>query len=187
MSERLTPSRETSNACRSGAVARVFRRGLQYCARRYAVTPLVGPSITATTSMLRVSSARDDVQGRAADAQPLAASPPATVSAAVPDVPLSGSPLAVPAAPQPVAPLGLPPGPQPLGPPLGPQPAAPLAVPAEPAPAAIAPPLGAPLAVPPAPIAAPPVAASVPSDAADAPPPPDAVQSAFAPLFDGLP
>jgi hypothetical protein len=102
----------------------------------------------------------------AAEAQPLAApparpetiavpqhsasaSPPATVSAAVPDIPLPGSlhgvppgpqyvaplgmppgpqpaaPLAVPAAPQPVAPLGLLPEPEPLGPPPGPQPLGP--------------------------------------------------------------
>jgi len=77
------------------------------------------------------------------------ASPPATVSAAVPDIPLPGSlhgvspgpqyvaplgmgsgpqpaaPLAVPAAPQPVAPLGLFPEPEPLGPPPGPQPLGP--------------------------------------------------------------
>jgi hypothetical protein len=95
-------------------------------------------------------------------------SPPAPVSAAVPDIPLPGSLHGVPPGPQYVAPLGMPPGPQP---------AAPLAVPAAPQPVA---PLG--LLPEPEPLG-PPAAASVPSDAADAPPPPDPVQSDLGPAL----
>ena len=63
MPGRLTPSHETSNACRSGGFARVSGRDRQCCSARHAVTPLVGPSINATTSMLHFFSVPDDVQG----------------------------------------------------------------------------------------------------------------------------
>jgi hypothetical protein len=150
----------------------------------------------------------------AAEAQPLAApparpetiavpqhsasaSPPATVSAAVPDIPLPGSlhgvppgpqyvaplgmppgpqpaaPLAVPAAPQPVAPLGLLPEPEPLGPPPGPQPLGP-----PPGPQPLGPPPGPqPLGLPAGPQPAAPLAVPAePAPAAIAPiaPPPAA-------------
>jgi hypothetical protein len=59
----LTPSHQTSNACGSGAFARVSGHDRQYCAARHAVTPLVGLPINATTSMLHVFSIPDDVQG----------------------------------------------------------------------------------------------------------------------------
>src|SRR6476646_6686923 len=81
------------------------------------------------------------------------ASPPATVSAAVPDIPLPGSLHGVPPGPQYVAPLGMPPGPQPAAPlavPVAPQPVAPLGLFPEPEP--LGPPPGPqPLGPPPGP------------------------------------
>lgn len=133
-------------------------------------------------------------------------SPPAAVPAAVPDVPLPGSPRGVPPGPEFVEPLGPPPGPPPAAPldvpaappplaplalPPGPAPAVPLVVPAAPEPLA---PLGPapgpqPLGPPPGPQPADPLAlpaASAPAAIA-APSPPPAAPLAVPPAHVAVP